>query len=912
MKRTRISILAIFLITAAIVYGSKRTDPNLKTNAQQWMREQPVRFLENKGQMADINGQPVPYVLFTASVPGMNMYVTEKGLTYLFMKIEHEEHEKEKGDEQKKENTKAEWNRIDMALKGASIKKENIIKEGASTAFSQYFYAHCPDGISDVHTYDKITIKEIYPGIDWVLYNSDTKGFKYDFIVHPGADSKQIALVYSSLKPLKLNNDGSIIIKNKLGTLTENAPYSYIKETREEVASHFEIMDQRHIDNNYYQTTISFLLDSSFVNPNSTLVIDPQLFWATLYGGNGDFGQAGYEGSMSITTDNAGNLFIVGYTASAVIRIPLLNAGTFFQGTSGGGALGTSDAFILKFSNTGVLLWATYYGGNGSDAANSIAADNIGNIFITGFTQSGNFPVCNICPGYFDATLGGTQDAFILKFNNAGTRLWATYYGTALSGSNEQGYSVATDGAGNVFVSVFYNNLLSVEKFSNTGVLLWTHKTGDVIPRAIATDATGNVFITGSIFFMFSPPVFPDLCSTCPGYFQASFGGGLSDAAIIKLDGAGTVLWATYYGGSGDDSGRSIAVDNNGNVFILGLTKSGNFPTPGSVAGAYFDGALSGTSDAFILKFDNVGNRLWATYYGGSGAEEPPGILPAITFDNLAIDACGNIYASFETTSTNINTKPACDGGYYDNTYNGSTSDIFIANFSNTGALLWATYLGGNGSDFRAPLAVDNSGRLFISGESVATANTFPFTNPAGGAYYDNNQNQQMEDLYIAKFNKLPLAITPNSVNSGCGCTGSASVTITVGCAPFSYMWSNGSSTLNTTNNSNTITGLCPGTYTVTATSNCNQTQTATFVITGASCNTCTLTGQFTKGTANCTGCGCKEWIMVTATGGTGPYSYSWPDGYDKRYRNGLCPGAYNVKVTDKNGCSVNINLSAP
>ncbi|MCC6691393.1 MAG: PKD domain-containing protein, partial [Bacteroidia bacterium] len=82
--------------------------------------------------------------------------------------------------------------------------------------------------------------------------------------------------------------------------------------------------------------------------------------------------------------------------------------------------------------------------------------------------------------------------------------------------------------------------------------------------------------------------------------------------------------------------------------------------------------------------------------------------------------------------------------------------------------------------------------------------------------------------------------------------------------------------------------------------------------ITVNSCGGCTLKAQYTKGTANCSNCGCKEWVMVNATGGTTPYSYSWPDGYTNRYKNGLCPGAYTVNVKDKNGCSVNINLTTP
>ncbi|MBI2271538.1 MAG: hypothetical protein HYU69_14430 [Bacteroidetes bacterium] len=159
-----------------------------------------------------------------------------------------------------------------------------------------------------------------------------------------------------------------------------------------------------------------------------------------------------------------------------------------------------------------------------------------------------------------------------------------------------------------------------------------------------------------------------------------------------------------------------------------------------------------------------------------------------------------------------------------------------------------------------------------------------------------------------------PRSFSQSQINAtACSpCNGSATINFSCALGNYSYVWSNGSATLNTTNNSNTISGLCPGTYTVTATSSCDQSQTATFVITGTSCNPCTLTGQFIKGAANCSSCGCKQWIMVNATGGTSPYIYTWSDGYTNRYNNALCPGTYNINIKDKNGCSVNMNLTVP
>ncbi|MBI2270588.1 MAG: hypothetical protein HYU69_09585 [Bacteroidetes bacterium] len=147
------------------------------------------------------------------------------------------------------------------------------------------------------------------------------------------------------------------------------------------------------------------------------------------------------------------------------------------------------------------------------------------------------------------------------------------------------------------------------------------------------------------------------------------------------------------------------------------------------------------------------------------------------------------------------------------------------------------------------------------------------------------------------------VSVTATATNISCngGANGSAMATTGSGTSPYTYIWSNGQTT-------STSTGLGQGGYTVTVTDNKGCTSTSTTAIVSPTA----LTGQFVKGTANCAGCGCREWIMTTATGGTSPYTYTWPDGYLKRYKNSLCPGAYTVNIVDKNGCSINVNLSAP
>jgi len=233
----------IFFLVASSLFagdGSGKADPQLKTRVDQWIAKQPVEFIENKGQLLDMNYRPVPFVLFKAEARGLDMYITEKGLTYVFLDIEEDEEYDSHGEESEHEEILIKWARVDMDLKGAHIRKENIITEGVSEPVKHYYSGHCPDGIRDVHAYKKITVKDVYPNIDWVLYNSNEQGFKYDFIVRPGADPEQIRLLYRSQKKLRLDEGGNINIKTPYGTLTENAPECRLENTNNKIDSRFE------------------------------------------------------------------------------------------------------------------------------------------------------------------------------------------------------------------------------------------------------------------------------------------------------------------------------------------------------------------------------------------------------------------------------------------------------------------------------------------------------------------------------------------------------------------------------------------------------------------------------------------------------------------------------------------------
>lgn len=726
----------------------KKSKPKGQQNdldrASNWLKNQPVEFMENKGQMMNSEDKPALNVLFKAEVPGMEIYITKTGISYVFLKYEEVESEKErkreKFDEEDQENVKVSYERIDLDLFGASILKENVLKEDTGIAYYNYIIEKGKT-YSHVKKYKKVTIMNVYPGIDWVLYNSSATGFKYDFIAHPGAHVNQIQMVYNSKKELFIDESGNLNIEGMIGKVKEKAPYSYFSETRLKVESRFKLLSSKKKSGRYL-TSIGFdIPDVQAVS--QTLIIDPQLVWSTFYGGNS------YEGTYTVDVDPFGNIFLCGYTNSA--NFPLQTMGTFFQST-----FTSETGFILKFNNTGTLLWSTYFG---PASATYLASDHLGNVFLCGTATSTLFPAVNAST-YFQGSSGGGIDAFIAKFDNLGSCVWSTFYG----GSNtDLATSICTDNLGNAFLigytfstdfpiqnaGTYFEPIISgansgfVVKFDNSGNRLWATYLKGLKEPVIKSDINENIFITG-----FANSLIPLYNSGGTSYFQGSISGS-TDAFVIKFDNLGNQLLGTYYGGTGADNATSLETDRYGNVFICGVTNSSNFPVQN--AGSYYQPTMVGVqNDIFILKFDSMSTRKWATYIGGSRFEYQS------EKDNITIDTCGNVFLGFTTQSRNVPLQPACDGGMFDNSIDTSIAsnynNVYLVRFSNNGNLLWSTYFGGDGKSFRSALGADKFGSVFFSGEwnGVVNPATYPLVYPSSPTF--TSPFMGFEDLYIAKF----------------------------------------------------------------------------------------------------------------------------------------------------------------
>lgn len=606
--------------------------------AKNYAKKTTWAFEENKGQVEGKDGKKVKYFYKQGN---LTMFLMKGRLAYQFEQWHYpqdsvpepgrrgwkSDEEEYKAQEAYQKKIKRETYRMDIELLGAN-KNCEIITEGKSHDYIQY-YNH---NALDVHAYQKITYKNIYPNIDWVIYQSqgasskllevsknsqlatsNSQLVKYDFIVHPGGDPSLIKLRTHWVEDLNIKPDGSLTLASSMGSITENPPISF--QEGNEIATQFKREGN----------TLSFHLGA--YDKSQTLVLDPSIAWSTYYGG------ANREHFNSCVVDKFGDVYAAGLTEGTT----LITTGAH-QTTYGGFIC----SFIVKFSSEGKRLWATYYGGNGNNFGHihnnikSLAIDTSNNLFLIGNTLA----TTNIATaGTYNQTKTSLVSSFLIKFNPNGIRQWGTYYDCALF-------------------------------------------------RSIAIDKSSNIVCVGHITTN-SSGVGP----TAVGASHQSTHAGKGDGFITKFNQTGYPVWSSYYGGSREDKFMHCAMDKDENIYVVGDTKSENNISYNGFQNSKANGdkataANNYTGDSFnenhfLVKFNTNGVRQWATYYGDTNFITPQ-------YYAIDVDGEGNVYLGITTepwkTTLLSNDFPNKAKGYFNNFI------ALLSKFNTNGNRLWSRF----------------------------------------------------------------------------------------------------------------------------------------------------------------------------------------------------------------------------
>jgi hypothetical protein len=440
-------------------------------------------------------------------------------------------------------------------------------------------------------------------------------------------------------------------------------------------------------------------------------------------------------------------------------------------------------------------IWGTYYGSgpggtSGSDNGYGCSTDASGNVYMSGScgASSGNTILATSGAHQSMSGGGGGYDAFLVKFNPNGMRLWGTYYGGT---GNDFSYFCKTDAAGNIYMCgatgtsngggggpVIANTGAHqpnyaggwdgfLVKFNSNGVRQWgTYYggAGDDRCHSCAVDANGNVYLSG--YTSSNGGI-----ATPAGYDFVFSGGQLYnyDAFLVKFSANGVRQWGTYYGGIEDDWGLGCTTDSQGSVYMTGNTESdAGFVT----AGAHQSQTPAGFSFSisYLVKFNSGGGRQWGTYYSGNG--------DGIGY-SVATDASDNVYlAGYTEYSIPGTGLTIATPGSHQSIHGGGGYDAYLVKFNSGGVRQWGTYYGGSDYDFGLGCDTDHMGNVYLTGNTHSYGGTGIATSDSHQPLAGGNS-----EAYLAKFSSKGIrqwgtyyGALGNEVGSFCAPDGTGSV----------------------------------------------------------------------------------------------------------------------------------------
>jgi hypothetical protein len=652
-----------------------------------------------------------------------------------------------------------------------------------------------------IPTFAQVDVENLYPGINAVYYGND-RLLEYDLTVSPGASPKTIALRFEGAEKISVNEAGELILSVGHSQIRQPKPviYQTVAGARHDIDGGYKIVAAQ---------TVAFAVGQ--YDHHVPLTIDPILSYSAYFGGT--LGQTAWavaintnDGSVFIAGQTMSKYF---ETNSALPFATNASQSKLAFQTNFAGGIYLGDAFIAKFNHNNTLEYVTYLGGSADDVALALAVDGSGHAFVGGYTDSTNFPI--VFPNGYHGVQGlanstqisGTADTvtgyypldgFVAELETNGSSL---IYSTYLGGSFSDGiYGLAIDGADNVYVTGFaYSTNLPVKnpvafqllnstnqflnaiacsnydvncnafvaKISNLGTNLdyLTYFGGNDfdVGHGIAVDISSNVYITGftgSTNFPNKNSFQAHLNNASLDYTNLDFA---YDAFVAKFAPINVglpnesleLIYSSYLGGTNNDEGYQIAVDDKGAAYVTGWTASTNFY---NTTTNYINLAANATNVNFTnIIFPVIQNGMTnLTYYNGftttnvfltkitnNETTGKAGIAYSVVFGGrfsdigygVAVDPAGNAFVTGSTTSTNfpvyncLGLLRATNESAYVNSYVGYNAFVTAFN-TNCSQVLYSVYLGGSANDFGYAIAVDSADTAYVVGQTSST--NFPVT----------------------------------------------------------------------------------------------------------------------------------------------------------------------------------------
>jgi uncharacterized repeat protein (TIGR02543 family) len=690
---------------------SVKADPATRARVLEAFGRTPLHFEPNQGQTD-------PTVKFLARVPGYQLLLTPneavlavRGQTAELPVV------------------------VRMQLTGAGVNPQPVVEGlAALPGQSNYYLGNDPQRWQTaVPHFAKVRYGAVYPGVDWELYGNPRQ-LEYDFVVAPGADPNLINLSFAGADGARLGADGELVVAVAGQEVLHSSPtiYQVVNGERQIVTGGYVLRESAGD-----APVVGF--EIAAYDRELPLVIDPLVYF-TFVGGTPTEtppatipGVGGDDYGYGVAVDAAGVAYITGSTstnnvdiATAAKKFPI--SGPFIDNTFNGG----TDVFVTRMDAAGTIIYSTYFGGSAFESGYGIAVDSVGNAYITGYTNSGNFPTSNDLSAPNNA-LQGTQDAFVARINASGALGYSSYLGGL---ANEAGYGIAVNTLGQAYVTGYTTSAdfpdavggppsgedtFIVQVLPTAPITLWystlTGAAGNDRGQGIVLDAAGtSAYITG----------FLSAAAT-----QAAF--------IAKANTTGAISYITQLDGPGNDRGLAIARDDATGVYITGYTTCPTAtcavqPTGIATAGVYdttFNG-LAASQDAFVAKYTDAGVLVYASYLGGAANDVGYGIT---------VDSFGNAYVAGETFSPNFPMVSPDDSSW-------AKGEAFLSRFnSDATQLTYSSFWGGAENDSGRGIAKDFSNNVYMVGYTNSPNAGFnfgpitPYRSYSGGA-----------DAFTAKF----------------------------------------------------------------------------------------------------------------------------------------------------------------